>query len=171
MKKILTYLVPAALFFGVVYTYTTLQRKSVRERENALKTINELKQYNRHLEKTLDTLWESAMIKDVQMERLEEKADSLANLATLPMPCEHELELKKQEVDAVRGALAKCKESKAIQTARAGLAEIMVTNQVELCDAIRTIDVKDYREAKRRAFFRGMGTGGLVVGILIILAL
>ena len=107
----------------------------------------------------------------MEMDKLEQKADSLANLATLPMPCEHELELRKGELVAVRGALAKCKESKAIQTTRLGLSEIRVENQVAICDKqIQVIEVED-KKAKRKTFFKGMGVGGLLVGILVILAL
>ena len=137
----------------------------------AREEVVQLKQYQKHLENTIDTLGELAIIKDVEMDRLEQKADSLAHLATLPMPCEHELELRKEEIVAVRGALAKCKKSKAIQTTRVGLSEIRVENQVKICDKITTIQKKDMKKEKRKAFLKGAGVGGLLVGILIILAL
>jgi len=155
----------------LVWVYIAQEQKSIRELEKTREDIVNLKLYNRHLENTIDTLGEVVIYKDLEMDKLEQKADSLANLATLPMPCEHELELKKQEVEAVRGALAKCKESKAIQTTRLGLSEIRVENQVAICDKqIQVIEVED-KKAKRKTFFKGMGVGGLLVGILVILAL
>ena len=171
MKKILPYIASAAFLALLVWVYIAQEQKSIRELEKTREDIVNLKLYNRHLENTIDTLGEVVIYKDLEMDKLEQKADSLANLATLPMPCEHELELKKQEVEAVRGALAKCKESKAIQTTRLGLSEIRVENQVAICDKqIQVIEVED-KKAKRKTFFKGMGVGGLLVGILVILAL
>ena len=171
MKKWTPYLLSAALFFGVVYVYTTLERKRAREAENASAVIETLKIENGHLQKLSDSLFDRSVILDSEMAELERKADSLGKVATLPMPCEHELELKKEEVRLVRGALAKCKESKAIQTTRVGLQEIRVENQVAICDNLIKYHKQDLREEKRKAFFKGAGVGGLVVGILIILAL
>ena len=171
MKKILPYIASAAFLALLVWVYIAQEQKSIRELEKTREDIVNLKLYNQHLENTIDTLGEVVIYKDLEMDKLEQKADSLANLATLPMPCEHELELKKQEVEAVRGALAKCKESKAIQTTRLGLSEIRVENQVAICDKqIQVIEVED-KKAKRKTFFKGMGVGGLLVGILVILAL
>jgi len=171
LKKILPYIASAAFLALLVWVYIAQEQKSIRELEKTREDIVNLKLYNRHLENTIDTLGEVVIYKDLEMDKLEQKADSLANLATLPMPCEHELELKKQEVEAVRGALAKCKESKAIQTTRLGLSEIRVENQVAICDKqIQVIEVED-KKAKRKTFFKGMGVGGLLVGILVILAL
>ena len=168
-KAILSLCVALILVLGYVIIS---QRKSAdRKLDMAREDIVRLKLYNQHLENTIDTLGEVVIYKDMEMDKLEQKADSLANLATLPMPCEHELELRKEELVAVRGALVKCKESKAIQTTRLGLSEIRVENQVAICDKqINVIEVED-KKAKRKTFLKGMGVGGLLVGILVILAL
>lgn len=171
MKKILPYIVPIALFFLVVYVYTYLERKHERELLNASAVIETLKIENNHLQKLSDSLFDRSVVLDAEMAELEKKADSLGEVATLPMPCEHELELRKEEVRLVRGALAKCKESKAIQTTRVGIAEIRVENQVAICDNLIKYHKTDLKAEKRRSFLRGAGTGGLIVGILIILAL
>jgi hypothetical protein len=171
MKQLLRYIVPAALFGLLVWIYIAQEQKSIRTHEKHLKRIVALQNENDDLKKRSDSLLDLSITLDVQMDELEGKADSLALIAeTLEMPCEHELELRKRETEFVRAALEKCKESKAIQTTRVGLSEIRVENQVELCGEMMVVK-KDFKQEKRKSFFKGMGTGGLLVGILIILAL
>lgn len=170
MKRIIQISVSLALLIAIGYVGITLYQKSVRAHENALKQAKELREYSAHLENTLDKLREEAMLKDVEIEDLEEKADSLAREGKKPMPCEHELEIRKQEVKVVREALAKCKEAKAIQSTRVSLAEIKVENEVELCGQLRAIEKRDFKKEKRKSFFKGMATGGGAI-LLLILAL
>lgn len=172
MKKILPYIGFAILFIGLVWICIVLDRKSVTEREITSEKIESLETENKDLKKLSDSLFTIVKINDIDMSELERKADSLGEIAeTLEMPCEHELELRKKETDFVRMALEKCKESKAIQTTRVGLSEIRVENQVELCGEMKVVYKRDLKVEKRKSFFQGMGAGGLLVGILIILAL
>jgi hypothetical protein len=172
VKQLLRYIVPAALFGLLVWIYIAQEQKSIRTHEKHLKRIVALQNENEDLKKRSDSLLDLSITLDVQMDELEGKADSLASVAeSKDLPCERELELRKGEVEYVRAALEKCKESKAIQTTRVGLSEIRVENQVELCGEMMVVNKKDFKQEKRKSFFKGMGTGGLLVGILIILAL
>ena len=172
MRKILSYIGVAALLFGIVYIYITQEKKSLEQLDIASERISELQSNNDDLKKLSDSLLARVVILDSEMDGLEKKADSLGEIAdALEMPCEHELELRKRETDYVRMALKKCKESKTIQTTRVGLSEIKVSNQVELCGEVVEVYKSNLKMEKRKSFFRGMGAGGLAIGILIILAL
>ena len=172
MKKIIPYILAVAFLSGLVYLGIKEYKESLRTSEIASERINTLNIENEHLKKLNDSLFDKAVLADLLMEENERLADSIGKIADSPgLPCEHELALREQEVEYVRAALDKCKESKAIQTQRVGLAEIRVENQVELCGEMMVISKQDIKAEKRKSFFRGMGTGGLIVGILIILAL
>jgi hypothetical protein len=172
MKKALRYIVPAALFFGLVYIYITQEQKFLRTQEKYLTEIETLNIENTHLQKLSDSLFDRTVILDGEMGDLEKKADSLGEIADgSDLPCEHELELRKGELVYVRKALDKCKETKAIQTTRIGLCEMRIENQVEITEKVQRISSKELKREKRKSFLKGAGTGGLIIGILIILAL
>ena len=175
MKRItpyIIYILSAAFLAGLVYVGIREHQSALRRAENASAVMETLKIENAHLQKLSDSLFDRTVILDQEQDRYERLADSLGEIANRPeLPCEHELALKKEEVKYVRAALDKCKETKAIQTQRVGLAEIRVENQVELCGKMMAVHKQDLKEEKRKSFLRGMGVGGLAVGILIILAL
>ena len=172
MKRIFSYIGFAALLGCLVWLYITQEQKSIREAEIASERILVLQTKNENLKKLSDSLSNEVMIRDKDMGELERKADSLGEIAeTLEMPCEHALELRSREVEYVRMALKKCKEAKTIQTTRVGLSDIRVENQVELCGEVIQMNKSVLKSEKRKSFFKGMGVGGLAIGILIILAL
>jgi len=173
MKKILSFIGIVAILTLIIWGSLRLHQERLDEAINVNNAkIEELKNENDALVKLSDSLLNDYVKLNVQMGDLERKADSLGDIAeTLEMPCEHALELRSREVEFVRMALKKCKEAKTIQTTRVGLSEIKVKNQVKICSEEITIHKSDLKIEKRKSFFRGMGTGGLIIGILIILAL
>lgn len=172
MKRIIPYIVIGALLTALVYVYINNERKSLREAEISSQRVNELKNIIQILESRNDSLIVKAVRIESDMSELEEKADSLGEIVeSLDLPCEHELELKREEVVLVREALDKCKEAKAIQTTRIGICETIIENKVELCGEMIQIEQKDIKKQKRKSFLKGMGVGGTIVAILIILAL
>lgn len=173
MKNILNYIGGAAILFLIVWGALRIQQDKIDQIKDVSNAkIEELEFENTRLVILSDSLLNKYAILEYDMGVLEGKADSLGKVAeSLEMPCEHELELRKKENDFVRMALKKCKEAKTIQTTRVGLSEIMVANQVELRSEQIIIYKSDLKQEKRKSFFKGMGAGGLLVGILIILAL
>jgi hypothetical protein len=174
VKKAIAYIVIGALFSVLLYVTITQARKLNQAHSNASRDdvlIETLTIENEHLQKLSDSLFDKTVLLDTEMNELERKADSLGKVATLPMPCEHELELKREEVKLVRGALAKCKEAKSIQTTRLGLCEMQIENHVVINETVMRVSSTQLKQEKRKSFFRGVGAGGLLVGILIIIAL
>lgn len=133
--------------------------------------IEQLKTENRNLQTRADELLDQAATYSVQAERYKRVADSIGEIANKPLPCEHELELRRKEVRNVRAALDLCEKQKTLHVARVGLAEMQINNEVKLCGEMTVIQKTECKQKTRRAFFKGAGTGGLIVGILIILAL
>ena len=173
MKNLLSLFGGVAILTLIIWGALRIHSEKMDElRKISSDKIDELVMENNHLVKLSDSLLGSYVRLEDDMDLLEQKADSLREVAEiLELPCEHELELKQRETDYVRMALKKCKEAKAIQTTRVGLAEIKVENQVEICSEKVVIHISKMKEEKRKSFFKGMGAGGLIIGILIILAL
>jgi len=172
MKKIVNY-IGAALVLGLVI-FAVVRIQNDREDKIIQKSnerIEALKIENANIIRVSDSLRNSVAVLEYEMDEMEKKADSLGEIANIEMPCEHELELRKKEITYVRKALTKCKEAKTIQTTRVGLAEIRVNNEVKLCSEVVTIHKSELKKEKRKSFFKGAGVGGVVIGILIILAL
>lgn len=132
--------------------------------------IDSVQRVNENLINQIWDLKDEVIVLNIEQDDLEALADSLAKEANKPMPCQHELEIRKQENVALRGSLKKCKEAKAIQGVTIKKYDSIIVNHEVIIvnhEQMQKID----RKEKKKSFLKGAGTGGALGIILTVLIL
>lgn len=129
---------------------------------------------NRAIRKELNIKKVELIAVERSQEYYESRADSLTVLLKTPRPLPEVVGLQGEKIENLEGALVRCKEAKEIYTKKLGLTqELVVNNEVIIEEATNLDEVlrRQVRKEKRKTFLKGFATGGLVMGLLIILAL
>lgn len=153
----------AIIGIGIYFSVNDTDKLKRKHRAN----IDSIQDINKDLLIKVGKLKKEVISLNMEQEDLEYLADSLAQEASKPIPCEHELNIRKEENKALRGALNKCKEVKAIQVATIKRYDTLLINHEVIVvnhESMHKISKKE----KKKAFFKGAGIGG---GLGILLAL
>lgn len=159
-----------ALFYG----YQLFDEKdTINLRQDTI--IRELSEENKRLQEKAKYNQIRAEVAENSMLFHEKVADSLkSELSKKDLPIEKVVGLQGERADNLEIALEKCKEAKTIYVNTVGLKEVVIDNQKQIItlesEVINALKLQ-HRKEKRKKFLQGMGAGGLLVGILIILAI
>lgn len=163
------------LIIGILCYFLYIGGEKMNSETNRLTSIIETN--NKKNEKLEAQLYKKDLeLKAVELEQAvyEAKVDSLRKELKKPHDCEGTVSLQGSQIENLEGALDRCKEAKAIYAVKLGIStEMNINNEVVIHETVNMDKAlkKAYRKEKRKTWLKGFGTGGFVVGLLIILAL